>query len=272
MVNEELMHHGTKGMKWGVRRYQNKDGSLTPAGKKRYERDEADYEKQKEEALKSGSATDVLKYKGKLTPQELRSALDRIRLENDLKSISDKEMAAGKERIDKIFNTVDSVTNKAVTLAKAYNTAVNVINAFSGTDGISLPKIDTNNANDNKAIRRVEKDKAEKKAKEAAEARKSEEAKSKEEKKAAREEAKTKRAEKKAAREEAKAERKAARESRAKEKAHTGKVYGEPKSKRSDPEDIIIDAEFWDIPSSNVPARYTSTGARYIAGLLEDKR
>lgn len=32
----ELQHHGVKGMKWGVRRYQNKDGSLTPAGKKRY--------------------------------------------------------------------------------------------------------------------------------------------------------------------------------------------------------------------------------------------
>ena len=30
-----LCHHGTKGMKWGVRRYQNKDGSLTSAGKKR---------------------------------------------------------------------------------------------------------------------------------------------------------------------------------------------------------------------------------------------
>jgi hypothetical protein len=31
----ELYHAGVKGMKWGVRRYQNKDGSLTPAGKKR---------------------------------------------------------------------------------------------------------------------------------------------------------------------------------------------------------------------------------------------
>lgn len=30
-----LYHHGVKGMRWGVRRYQNKDGSLTPAGKKR---------------------------------------------------------------------------------------------------------------------------------------------------------------------------------------------------------------------------------------------
>lgn len=32
---EELQHHGILGQKWGVRRFQNKDGSLTPAGKKR---------------------------------------------------------------------------------------------------------------------------------------------------------------------------------------------------------------------------------------------
>ncbi len=35
-----LAHHGIKGMKWGVRRFQKKDGSLTTAGKKRY----ADYD------------------------------------------------------------------------------------------------------------------------------------------------------------------------------------------------------------------------------------
>ena len=36
MSNYELYHWGVKGMKWGVRRYQNADGSLTPKGKKRY--------------------------------------------------------------------------------------------------------------------------------------------------------------------------------------------------------------------------------------------
>ncbi len=37
MNNNELKHYGILGMKWGVRRYQNKDGSLTAAGRKRYQ-------------------------------------------------------------------------------------------------------------------------------------------------------------------------------------------------------------------------------------------
>lgn len=35
IINGELYHYGIKGQKWGVRRYQNKDGTLTDAGKKR---------------------------------------------------------------------------------------------------------------------------------------------------------------------------------------------------------------------------------------------
>ena len=36
LYNRELYHAGIKGQRWGVRRFQNKDGSLTPEGKKRY--------------------------------------------------------------------------------------------------------------------------------------------------------------------------------------------------------------------------------------------
>lgn len=35
-MSNELQHHGIKGQKWGVRRFQNTDGSLTAEGKKRY--------------------------------------------------------------------------------------------------------------------------------------------------------------------------------------------------------------------------------------------
>ena len=34
-MDDELMHYGIKGQKWGIRRYQNEDGSLTAAGRKK---------------------------------------------------------------------------------------------------------------------------------------------------------------------------------------------------------------------------------------------
>ena len=34
--DRNLYHHGIKGQRWGVRRYQNKDGSLTPEGRRKY--------------------------------------------------------------------------------------------------------------------------------------------------------------------------------------------------------------------------------------------
>ena len=47
--NDYLEHHGIKGMKWGVRRYQNADGTLTAAGKKRYDEPNSKYSKEDRE-------------------------------------------------------------------------------------------------------------------------------------------------------------------------------------------------------------------------------
>lgn len=51
----ELYHWGIKGMKWGVRRYQNKDGSLTPEGRKRLGLDAYDKNHNSDTILKKGT-------------------------------------------------------------------------------------------------------------------------------------------------------------------------------------------------------------------------
>ena len=56
--NDELYHHGIKGQKWGVRRYQNPDGSLTTEGKKKYGSVEK-FNKRKDNMLKALTAAQV---------------------------------------------------------------------------------------------------------------------------------------------------------------------------------------------------------------------
>ncbi len=55
----ELTHYGILGMKWGVRRYQNKDGTLTSAGKKRYDRVSTLQKRAEEIKKKKGTTNDA---------------------------------------------------------------------------------------------------------------------------------------------------------------------------------------------------------------------
>ena len=53
--NNELKHYGILGMKWGIRRYQNKDGTLTPEGRKRLKLEDYDQNHNQDITLKKGT-------------------------------------------------------------------------------------------------------------------------------------------------------------------------------------------------------------------------
>lgn len=74
--NGELHHHGIKGMKWGVRRFQNKDGSLTPAGKKR--KSKSGTKSKTKEAVKKNTAKAVVKGAEVSSKLLLASAVDDV--------------------------------------------------------------------------------------------------------------------------------------------------------------------------------------------------
>lgn len=108
-MDNSLIHYGTKGMKWGVRRYQNKDGSLTPAGKKRYSEDESeDYKK-----AHSGKSVKTM------SDAELRSRLNRLQMEQQYSKLSSSDVNKGKQFIDKAIKagtTVATITSTALTI------------------------------------------------------------------------------------------------------------------------------------------------------------
>lgn len=76
----ELYHYGIKGQKWGVRRFQNKDGTLTPAGKKRLVKElKKDYKRnyQSDQPFKTSD-----NYK-----QKVKSSISQIITEDDKKRV-----------------------------------------------------------------------------------------------------------------------------------------------------------------------------------------
>lgn len=104
--NGDLYHSGVLGMKWGVRRYQNKDGSLTRAGKKRYAKLEAEKAKIDAKMNKLGPKPAKAKSIQEMSDDELRERINRLNLEKNYKdALKGAGYAERKERGKKFVNT-----------------------------------------------------------------------------------------------------------------------------------------------------------------------
>lgn len=136
MDNVELYHHGTKGMKWGRRLYQNKDGSLTPLGRIRYRdpkdraelkrqatieakkqtaktaaEEKAELEAKRAKLLKSSDAAELYKHKDLLSTEEINERINRINTEKRLSDLIPETKSKGEAFMDGLKKTNKTIND-----------------------------------------------------------------------------------------------------------------------------------------------------------------
>jgi len=180
-IMDHLEHHGIIGMKWGIRRFQNPDGTRTAAGKARYNEggpvnpikkigdamkqhkvnkqrkaalekarvakaEKANHEADKQKALESGDYKQIQKYAHEISTKELSDALNRAdklrELDRKVVDTTPKEKDIW-DKIDDAANKLNTVKNVADKGMNAWNTFAKAWNTFADEDSM-LPELGTN--------------------------------------------------------------------------------------------------------------------------------
>lgn len=160
---DELKHYGTEGMRWYVRRYQNKDGSLTPEGRlhwgigdgvkavKNYAEKQkiARLRKKKEAILRRGDLDEIMKNRELFTERELARAHGRVAVLNALREqdpaavekreqqMHEQEMyrlrtERGHAIVQDICNGIGSAASMMTTMAQGYTVLKAIKSAMGG--------------------------------------------------------------------------------------------------------------------------------------------
>lgn len=142
MYEEALEHHGILGMKWGVRRFQNYDGTLKAAGKSRYKTDkptraerkaakaeakaakeQASIDAAKKRAIETANVDEIIKLSSKMTTDELRDAMARV---TAISTMNNNRLPKEKTAFDKAVEGLGIVKKGADALKGAHESIRNL--------------------------------------------------------------------------------------------------------------------------------------------------
>lgn len=143
VYSDELYHWGIKGMRWGVRRYQKKDGTLTAEGKKRYgdDADEPNVTKKNTSTNAESSSSGKKRLKD-MSNDEIKERIDRLKMEKEYKALlKDTDATArGKDFAIRVLEKIGesalvNVGSQAAT--KALGVAINKIAKVDSSDAVN---------------------------------------------------------------------------------------------------------------------------------------